>query len=41
MLLKIKKENDKIFWINEFNHWFERHKAYINEKTFNLESNRY
>ena len=41
MLLKIKTENDKTYWIQEFNHWFERHKAYINEKTFNLESNRY
>lgn len=41
MLLKIKTENDKTYWIQEFNHWFERHKAYINEKTFNLESDRY
>ncbi len=41
MLLKIKTENDKTFWIQEFNLWFNRHKEYINEKTFNLETDRY
>ena len=41
MLLKIKTENDKTFWIQEFNQWFSRHKEYINEKTFNQETDRY
>lgn len=41
MLLKIKTENDKTFWIQEFNQWFFRHKEYINEKTFNKETDRY
>ena len=41
MLLKIKTQNDKMFWIQEFNDWFERHKEYINQKTVNLETERY
>ena len=41
MLLKIKTQNDKMFWIQEFNDWFERHKEYINQKTVNLETDRY
>ena len=41
MLLKIKSQNDKMFWIQEFNDWFERHKEYINQKTVNLETDRY
>lgn len=41
MLLKIKTENDKTFWLQEFNQWFSRHKEYINEKTFNQETDRY
>lgn len=41
MLLKIKHENDKTFWTQEFNDWFDRHKEYINEKTINQETDRY
>lgn len=41
MLLKIQTQNDKNFWIQEFNDWYVRHKVYINEKTINHETGRY
>jgi hypothetical protein len=40
-ILKIKTNNDKLFWIAEFHQWCERHKDYINEKTYNIETGRY
>ncbi len=40
-ILKIKTNNDKLFWIAEFHQWCERHKDYINEKTYNIETSRY
>jgi len=41
LLLKIKTENDKLFWIQELEHWYNRHKDYISEKTFNEQTGRY
>lgn len=41
MLLKIKTENDKLFWIKELNAWYATYREYINEKTFKEESRRY
>ena len=41
LLLKIKTQNDKIWWKNELNDWYLRHQDYINEKTINLETERY
>ena len=41
MLLKIKTENDKLFWIRELNNWYAKHQHYINEKTFREDSKRY
>lgn len=40
-LLKIHTNNDKLSWIKEFENWYENHKIYINEKTFNQETDRY
>ena len=40
-ILKIKTDNDRLFWIREFHQWYERHKDYINEKTNNTETGRY
>ena len=40
-ILKIKTDNDRLFWIREFHQWYERHKDYINEKTNNIETGRY
>lgn len=41
MLLKIETQNDKLFWIQCFNNWFKKHKNYINEKSYNPETERY
>jgi hypothetical protein len=41
LILKIKTQNDKIFWIHEFREWHERHKVYINEKTYIPETERF
>lgn len=40
-ILKIKNNNDRLFWIQEFHQWYEKHKDYINEKTYNIETGRY
>jgi len=41
LLLKIKTENDRLFWTNELYNWHERHKAYLSEKTYNPTTGRY
>ena len=41
LLLKIRTNNDKTWWINELNLWHERHKTYINKKAINPEIERY
>jgi len=40
-ILKIKNNNDRLFWIQEFHQWYEKHKDYINETTYNIETGRY
>jgi hypothetical protein len=41
LILKIKTNNDKIYWTREFRKWHEKHKSYINEKTHNTATGRY
>lgn len=41
LILKIKTKNDRLYWTQEFSHWYERYKDYINEKTYTLETGRY
>jgi uncharacterized C2H2 Zn-finger protein len=41
LLLKIQNENDKIAWIRMFHKWYETHKNYVNEKSYNQETGRY
>ncbi len=41
MILKIKTENDRIYWTREFFLWHESHKDYLNEKTYNTQTGRY
>lgn len=41
LLLKIKTENDKLFWTRAIKTWHKKHKEYINEKTFKPETSRY
>lgn len=41
LLLKIKTSNDRLWWINELASWYERHKDYLSEKTYNENTGRY
>jgi hypothetical protein len=41
LLLKIKTHNDRVFWVQELKAWYQKHKEYINEKSYNLETERY
>ena len=41
MLMQIKTDNDRIYWTTELELWYERHKAYLNEKTINETTGRY
>lgn len=41
MLLNIKTTNDKLYWINELNAWYLRHRLYLSEKTYHENTNRF
>lgn len=41
LLLKIKTHNDRLYWTQELNGWHKRHQGYVNEKSYNLETERY
>lgn len=41
LLLKIRTDNDKTFWIKEFKEWYTRYKDYVNEKTYQPDSKRF
>lgn len=41
LLLWVKKENDRLYWIKEFESWYSRHEDYLQEKTINLKTGRY
>jgi hypothetical protein len=41
LLLKIKSNNDRIYWTRELEQWYERHKDYLQEKTKNQSTGRY
>lgn len=40
-LLRIKTENDRLFWTRQLDDWFVRHKAYLQQKTVNELTRRY
>ena len=40
-LLDINTNNDRLFWTRQFTHWYETHKNFLNEKTFNPLTGRY
>lgn len=40
-LLKIETHNDQLWWMKELSNWYERHKAYLGEKTYNENTGRY
>jgi len=41
MLLKIKTNNDKIYWMKNVEEWYQKHKNYLMEKTYNQKTERY
>lgn len=41
LLLKIKSNNDRIYWTRELEQWYERHKDYLQEKTKHQLTGRY
>jgi transposase-like protein len=40
MLLRIKTDNDRLYWTGELAQWHTRHKAYLSEMTVNTETGR-
>lgn len=40
-ILKIKTDNDRLFWVQQLNLWYKQHKNYLQEKTFHEQSGRY
>ena len=41
MLMRIRSDNDRLFWTNEITAWYHRHKNYLQEKSFNESTGRY
>ena len=41
LLLWIKTNNDRMYWTNELQNWYNRHKEYLQEKTINQQTGRY
>lgn len=41
LIMKIKTNNDRIYWTQQLNQWHERHKDYLKERTYSKESGRY
>lgn len=41
LLLKIKTDNDKLYWIEELKQWHKVYKHYLQEKTYNEATGRY
>ena len=41
MLLKIKTNNDKVYWTKNLEQWHAKHKEYLLEKTYNQTTGRY
>jgi len=41
LILKIKTRNDRMYWTRELNQWHKHYKDYLNEKTYNPETERY
>jgi hypothetical protein len=41
LLLRIKTANDRLWWTGELDTWYQRHKAYMAERSYNEETERY
>ena len=40
-LLNIQSDNDRLYWTRQLSQWHERHKTYLQEKTYHQETGRY
>jgi transposase-like protein len=41
LLMKIKSNNDRIYWTRELEQWYQRHRDYLQQKTIQQETGRY
>jgi len=41
LLMKIKSENDRVYWISQLEQWHKQHKLYLQEKSYNQKTGRY
>ena len=41
MLMRIKTENDRLYWTTELTLWYHRHQQYLQQKTINEQTGRY
>ena len=41
LLLQIKTENDRLYWTQEIEQWFKRHRDYLQQKSYNEKTERY
>jgi hypothetical protein len=41
LLLQIKTENDRLYWTKELEQWHQRHKDYLQQKSYNEKTGRY
>jgi hypothetical protein len=41
LLLQIKTENDRLYWTQEIEQWFKRHRDYLQQKSYNEKTGRY
>lgn len=41
LLLKIKTDNDRLYWTKELTRWYAQHKAYLQQKTYHPATGRY
>jgi AraC-like DNA-binding protein len=40
-LMKIKTSNDRLFWVSGLDEWYQTHKDYLQQKTYNQNTGRY
>ena len=41
MLMRIKTQNDRIYWAGELQRWYDQHQKYLQDKTINQQTGRY
>ncbi len=41
LLMKIETYNDKLYWVQSLNQWYNNHKDYIKEKSYRPDTEKY